>query len=73
MKKLLIILSFLFIGTIAQAQEYKIVNGIMTEIKRAETTTDIKTKMTVTKKGITYVIWKSKRDKYYIIRTKAYQ
>lgn len=69
MKKLLIILSILFVCSFSYGQTYKIVNGEITEVVKSKSKTDTKTKFTVIKKGITYVVWKSKKGKYYIIRT----
>lgn len=53
------------------AQNYKLVDGQLVEQPKEDTTKkgSTKTKMTITKKGVVYPVWKGSKGGLYIIRT----
>lgn len=70
-KTIILAILLLSLNNSLNAQTYKVVNDKLVRIdtlKAEKKTKDVKTKLTLKKKGKTYPVYKSKRGAYYIIR-----
>ena len=71
MRRIIILIAILLCSVTMVAQTYKVGknNELVSVSSPSDSITNVKTKFTITKSGVKYPVWKSKRGKYFIVRT----